>query len=310
MSASSDARLLAVVGPTGAGKTELAESLAVQLGGEIISADSMQVYRGMDLGTAKPARPHAVHYHCLDLVDPGETYSAALFQRDARTAIDGILGRGRTPILAGGTGLYVRSALDDWVIPKGHADTDARRRLEADLARHGPQYMHDRLAALDPKAAALIHPNNARRVLRALEMHQHGVSYAESADRFQKRQSVYDARFLGLTMDRELLYARIDSRVDRMLEDGLLEEVRRLLDRGFREALTAAQAIGYKELVPVLESGADLQSAVTAIKQATRRYAKRQMTWFRADPRIRWLDVTEMSRSETSERAVGLLSSD
>jgi len=304
-------RVQAVVGPTGVGKTALAEELAVRLGGEIVSADSMQVYRGMDVGTAKPAPgERRVPYHCLDLAEPGEPFSAALYQVAAREAISDIAGRGALPILCGGTGLYVRAALDDWDFPAGdQAENPVRKHYEAFAHEHGAEELHRLLAARDPAAAALIHPNNTRRVVRALEMLEQGVSYAEQHAGLERHASLYDARFLGLTMDRAELYRRIDARVDRMLEEGLVEEVRSLLSAGLREALTAAQAIGYKEIVPVVESRAPLEDAADAIKQASRRYAKRQLTWFRADPRVRWLDVTGLSLGAAADAASALLES-
>jgi len=304
-------RVPAVVGPTGVGKTALAEELAVRLGGEIVSADSMQVYRGMDVGTAKPAPgERRVRYHCLDLAEPGEPFSAALYQIAAREAISDIAGRAALPILCGGTGLYVRAALDDWDFPTGdQAENPVRERYEAFAHEHGAEELHGLLSARDPAAAALIHPNNTRRVVRALEMLEQGVSYAEQHAGLERHTSLYDARFLGLTMDRAELYRRIDARVDRMLEEGLVEEVRLLLSAGLSEALTAAQAIGYKELVPVVESGAPLEEAADAIKQASRRYAKRQLTWFRADPRVRWLDVTGLSLEAAADAASALLES-
>lgn len=303
-------RVLAVVGPTGVGKTAVAEELAVRLGGEIVSADSMQVYRGMDVGTAK-ARPdeRRVPSRCIDLVDPGTPYSAALFQADSRAAIADVLAESRLPVLCGGTGLYVRAALDDMRFPSGETTATARTRYECFAEENGAEALHALLAERDPDSAALVHPNNVRRIVRALEMLEaEGVSYAEQHAGFGRRESVYDASFLGLSMDRAELYARIDARVDRMLADGLLAEVRGLLDAGYRDALTAAQAIGYKELVPVLEANADLGEAVESIKQATRRYAKRQLTWFRADPRVVWLDISGMSAGDAADEAQELLS--
>ena len=302
--------VIAVVGPTAVGKSSCAEGLARALGGEIVSADAMQVYRGMNIGTAKPAADErTVPYHCIDLVNPGEAYSAARFQHDARTAIADIAARQRRPILCGGTGLYVRAALDDWSFPSGEVATPARARLEALAAEIGPERLHALLAERDSEAAARIHPNNVRRVVRALEMGEAGTSYAEQAAGFAVRESIYDVVMIGLAMDRDRLYARVDGRVDAMLAAGLLDEVRALLSRGFREALTAAQAIGYRELVPVIEHAADLSDAVASIKRATRRYAKRQMTWFRADPRIRWLDVTELSPERVRSAALRLVES-
>lgn len=304
------ATVIAIVGPTAVGKTDVAEELAADLGGELISADSMQVYRGMDIGTAKPAPSgRRVPYHCIDLVEPGTPYSAALYQRDARSAIDDIAARGKIPVLCGGTGLYVRAALDDWEFPTGDLATPERARLEALADELGPLGMHERLAAIDPTAAAAIHPNNVRRVVRALEMAENGASYAVQAERFSARNAWYPTTLIGLTMERSALYARIDARVDSMLDAGLAAEVADLLNAGYRDALTATQAIGYKEIVPVLDGESTLADASSAIKQATRRYAKRQLTWFRGDPRIQWLDVTGLSAAERASGVRKLLES-
>jgi tRNA dimethylallyltransferase len=300
-----------VVGPTAVGKTALAEHMASVLAGEIVSADSMQVYRGMDIGTAKlPAGKRRVPHHCIDLVDPGTPFSAALFQHEARETITGIVARGRLPVVCGGTGLYVRAALDDWAFPGGEVRTPEREALECEAESSGPEALHERLAAVDPASASLIHPSNVRRTIRALEMAARGDSYARQAERFALRRSIYNTTFIGMTMERETLYRRIDTRVDEMVSAGLLDEVQGLLGAGFREALTAAQAIGYKELVPVVESGADLAEAAAEIKRASRRYAKRQLTWFRGDPRIRWIDATDRSPSECAGEAARLLESE
>jgi tRNA dimethylallyltransferase len=303
--------VVAIVGPTGVGKTAVGEEVAVRLGGEIVSADSMQVYRGMDVGTAKqPSSLRRVPHHLLDVAEPGEHYSVALYQRAARTTIDDVLARGHAPVLVGGSGLYVRAALDDMVFPSGQPASRTRERFEQLAAELGPEGLHAYLAERDPEAAALIHRNNTRRVLRALEMLEgDGVSYADQHALLAERRAVYRACYVGLTMDRSELYARIDRRVDAMLAAGLLDEVRSLLGAGYRHALTAAQAIGYKELVPVIEHGADLGAAVDTIKQATRRYAKRQLTWFRADPRVRWVDVTGSSPDAAAEAAFALVQS-
>jgi tRNA dimethylallyltransferase len=305
-------RVIAVVGPTGAGKSAAAEELASRLGGEIVSADSMQVYRGMDIGTAKqPPAARRVPHHCLDLVEPGEPYSAALFQRDARRAIDGIATRHAVPIVVGGTGLYVRAALDELDFPAGNGASPTRTALQAELASRGPEALYELLVERDPAAAALIHRNNTRRIVRALEvLEDDGTSYADTRERFAERRPHYPATFIGLEVDRDVLYARIDERVDAMLAAGLVAEVADLLDRGYRTALTAAQAIGYKELVPVIDGSGDLATAVAAIKQASRRYAKRQLTWFRADPRVRWLDVTHLSPAQAAEAMIALLESE
>ncbi len=303
-------RVLAIVGPTAVGKTTLAEELAVRLGGEIVSVDSMQVYRGMDIGTAKPPPDvRRVPYRCLDLVDPGTPYSAALFQRDARAAIADIRSEDKLPVVAGGTGLYVRAALDDLRFPEGGTASPERVRLESLADERGRAAVYDLLVELDPASAVLIHPNNVRRVIRALEMHATGTSYAEQLAGSRARTPYVDAFYLGLALERERLYARIDVRVDAMIAVGLLDEVRRLLDAGYRDALTAAQAIGYKELVPVVEGKAALGEAVEQVKRASRRYAKRQLTWFAADPRVTWLDVTELSETDAADVAWELVES-
>jgi len=305
-------RVVAVLGPTGVGKTAVGEELAVRLGGEVVSADSMQIYRGMDIGTAKlPASERRVPHHCIDIADPGTPYSAALFQRDARTAIDAIASAGHLPVLVGGTGLYVRAALDVMDFPKGEAATPVREDLEAILANEGADALYALLQERDPEAALLVHRNNSRRVIRALEMLELGEpSYAVSREHFHERVPFYPSVFIGLTCERGRLYGRIDARVDAMMAAGLLDEVRGLLDSGFRDALTSAAAIGYKELVPVIDGSGDLPNAVIAIKQASRRYAKRQLTWFRADPRVHWLDVTELSHASAADAAMALVESE
>lgn len=302
-------RVVAVVGPTGVGKTRVGEELALRLDGEVVGADSMQVYSAMDVGTAKPPpEERRVPYHCIDLVGPGRPYSAALYQKDARDAIADIASRGKTPVMVGGTGLYVRAALDDWEFPPGHQASTSREQLEALAAEIGPERLHGRLAEVDPAAAALIHPNNVRRVVRALEMAGEGFSYSAQAERFAARASVFDVALIGLTRDRDELYERIGRRVEDMVSRGLLAEVNALLRLGFRDALTASQAIGYKELVPVLEEGADLAGAIDDVKRATRHYAKRQLTWFRADPRVRWIDMTGKRTHVVVGKALALAS--
>lgn len=303
--------VIAVVGPTAVGKTALAEELAVRLGGEIVSADSMQIYRGMDIGTAKPTpEQRRVPYHCIDLVDPGTAYSAALYQDCSRAAIEDIASRGLIPVLCGGTGLYVRGALDALRFSPGEqADNPVRQYYEDLLAEAGAPALHALLAERDPASAAIVHPNNSRRVVRALEMLDNGNSYAEQTSGFSVRSDVYRTAWIGLEMDRSKLYERIDARVDVMVEAGLVAEVERLLSEGLRYALTAHQAIGYKELVPVIEGTAELEDALEDIKQASRRYAKRQLTWFRSDPRISWIDVTDLSLAQATEAALAVIDS-
>lgn len=287
-------KVVCVQGATASGKSELAERVAAILGGEIISADSMQIYRGMDIGTAKvPASERAVAYHCIDILDPGEPYSAALFQHDARAAIEDIRLRGRLPIICGGTGFYVRAALDDMDFAPGDTENPVRLKYMHMLEELGSDSLHELLGQRDPESAALIHPHNVRRVIRAFEMLEEGESYAERKRAFATLPARIPSIKLALDVERQMLYERIDKRVDVMIESGLVDEVRHLLDEGFHDGLTAPQAIGYKEIVAYLEGDITLDEAIAQVKQATRRYAKRQLSWLRRDSEIIWLHADE-----------------
>ena len=284
--------VIAVVGPTASGKSAVADLVAEALGSEVVSADAMQVYRGMDIGTAKtPVSERRVPLHLVDVADPTEPYSAALYQRDSRRAIDRLRAEGRVPVLCGGTGLYVRAALDEMEFPRGEVDGAARQRYQDLAGKLGPEGVHALLAERDPESAALIHPHNVRRVVRALEMLDEGVSYARQSAGFSEPREHYPSLQFALTMDRARLYARIDARVDAMMRAGLLDEVRGLMDAGAADALTSRQAIGYKELIDAFEGRCTIGEAVDLIKLRSRRYAKRQLSWFRRDPRITWLDM-------------------
>lgn len=306
-----DNPVVCVVGPTASGKTALAQRVAELLDGEVVSADSMQIYRGMDIGTGKilPAE-RTVPYWGLDLAEPGEPYSAALFQGYARAAFEDVDARGKRSVLCGGTGLYVRAAIDDYRFPKGEqVDNEVRDRYAA-LARDiGNQALWERLRAADPDSAALIHPNNVRRVIRAFELLDEGTTYARVNAGLKTMAQAVPAVFLSLSVDPAVLNARIDARVDQMLADGLVEEVRSLLRAGFREGLTAPQAIGYKEVVAALEGACSLDDAVAQIKIATHRYAKRQRTWFRKDERIHWIDANDANVEEMTRQALGIIAS-
>ncbi len=290
-------RVISVVGPTACGKSALADEVCLRLGGEVVSADSMQVYRGMDIGTAKtPAGERRVPLHCIDLVDIGQAYSAALFARDAHACIDGLLARDAVPVVCGGTGLYVRAALEEMDFPAGEQqDNETRARYEELAAQMGNDAFHALLAERDPDSAALIHPNNTRRVVRAFELLEQGSSYASEHETLHVRVDRYPTLHVGLTMPRDALYKRIDARVDKMMSLGLVEEVRGLMDAGLSEALTSRQAIGYKEIIEALQGKISMAQAVEQIKRSSRRYAKRQYTWFGADKRIVWLDVSGTS---------------
>lgn len=287
--------VIAVTGPTAVGKSAVADLIAEKLGVPVISADAMQVYRGMDIGTAKtPVSERRVPLLMVDIADPGEAYSAALYQSGARAEIDRVLARGRQAVLCGGTGLYLRAALDEMAFPAGEV-SGARRGAYQELADElGAEGLHLELARRDPRSAAVIHPNNVRRVVRALEMLDEGVSYADQRACFSAPRERYGHTDYALTMDRDELYRRIDARVDAMIDRGLVDEVRALMDAGVGDALTSRQAIGYKEVIDYLVGRSSLADAVDLIKRRSRRYAKRQLSWCRRDPRMIWLDMDEL----------------
>ena len=279
--------VLALVGPTAAGKTGLALAVAERLGAEVVSADAMLVYRGMDIGTAKPTpRERArVPHHLVDLVDPGEEFSVARFQPLARAAIAEVLGRGRSPLLVGGSGLYFHAVVDQFVFPP--PDQAVRSRLEAVAAQLGLPELYRRLAAADPPAAARIQPGNLRRTVRALEvMELTGRPFSSFRAAMDTPVSRYRLTLLGLDPGPELLRARVAERVAAMAEAGLVEEVRRLAGRPLSR--TARQALGYKELLDAMERGTPVPEALEAVVRRTRAYARRQLAWFRRDPRVRW----------------------
>lgn len=287
--------IVAITGPTAVGKSSLADMLAMRWGSEVLSADAMQVYRGMDIGTAKtPADERPVPLRLVDLVDVFQPYSAAQFQVDARGEVERLQSEGKTPIFCGGTGLYLRAALDDMHFPKGEVDDERRERYNKLAEDLGPLGIHAMLEKRDPRSAEIIHPNNVKRVVRALEMCDEGVSYADQAAGFSQHNPFYEHVTFALTMDRARLYKRIDRRVDVMMGEGLLEEVKGLLDCGARDALTSMQAIGYKELISYLDGECTLSDAVDLIKQRSRRYAKRQISWCKRDERTRWIDLDRM----------------
>lgn len=292
--------VVAILGPTASGKSDLAQHVALCIDGEVVSADSMQVYRGMDIGTAKiPQANMLVPHHLIDILDPGEAFSAQLFQSLSRSCFSDIQNRGRVPILCGGTGLYVQSALEDMCFPKGDQQHNpVRTKYEMIAAEHGNQAVWDRLNEVDPSSAALLHPNNVRRVIRALEMYEQGVSYATQVQGMKELSEVVPSIRFALKRDPAYLADRINKRVENMFEMGLVKEVQLLLDDGWRAALTAPQAIGYKEVVSALDGNISMDEAMELIKTATRRYAKRQRTWLRRDSRLIWLDADSLSFSE------------
>ncbi|WP_172135898.1 tRNA (adenosine(37)-N6)-dimethylallyltransferase MiaA [Adlercreutzia sp. ZJ473] len=303
------APVIGIVGPTASGKSDLAQAIALRVGGEVVSADSMQVYRGMDIGTGKVAPSgRVVPHHGLDLVNPGEPYSAALFQAYARACFADIAQRGRRPVLAGGTGLYVRAAVDDYDFPQGEqVGNPVRERYTRLAEEEGPQALWELLRERDPRSAAVVHPNNVRRVVRAFELLEEGMSYAEQKENLGKIEAAVPVVLIGLAVDPDVLKDRIDRRVEDMVARGLVEEVKNLLNQGFRAGITAPQAIGYKEVVAALDDTCTLDEAVERIKVATRRYAKRQRTWFRKDERIRWINADDFDADALAEEALALI---
>lgn len=290
--ASADTPLIAVVGATATGKSDLAIALARQLDGEVINADALQLYRGMDIGTAKvtPEERAGVPHHLLDVLEVTEEASVSAYQRDAREAIAAIRSRGRTPILVGGSGLYVRAVLDDIEFPP--TDAALRERLEQRIAQEGTKVLHRELAASDPEAAGIIGPRDARRIVRALEV---GALTGRPFTAFLPRPLYADASTvqIGLRRDRALLHERIAVRVDRMVEAGLLEEIRTLREKGLDRGLTARRAIGYEQGLAVLDGTLDCAQAIQDTVTGTRRLVRKQDTWFRRDARVHWLDADE-----------------
>ena len=285
-------KIVVVVGPTASGKTRLAVELALAHNGEVVSADSMQIYRTMDIGTAKPTpeEMRGVPHHMLDVADPEEDFSVARYVDMAAACVDDILSRGRLPILAGGTGLYIDSLVSGRNFAAFDPKNDLRDRLETEFERRGGTEMLEELSKVDPEAAARLHPNDAKRIIRALEVwHSTGKTITQHNLETQAIPPRYQALKLGLAFEeRAHMWQRIDRRVDEMMAAGLVDEVRALLDRGIPEKCTAMQAIGYKEMVSALRGDGDTARAAEEIKLRSRQYAKRQLTWFGRDPSTCW----------------------
>ncbi|MFD3792993.1 tRNA (adenosine(37)-N6)-dimethylallyltransferase MiaA [Streptomyces californicus] len=298
-------RVITVVGPTAAGKSDLGVFLAQRLDGEVINADSMQLYRGMDIGTAKLTLPErdGVPHRLLDIWDVTEAASVAEYQRLARREIDRLLAEGRTPILVGGSGLYVKGAIDALEFPG--TDPAIRARLEAELAGNGPGALHARLAAADPAAARAILPGNGRRIVRALEVIE--ITGKPFTANLPGEKPVYEAVQIGVGVDRPELDDRIARRVDRMWEAGLVDEVRALEGSGLREGLTASRALGYQQVLAALAGECTEGDARAETVRATKRFARRQDSWFRRDTRVVWLGGGDRDRRELPLRALALV---
>ena len=281
--------IIAIIGPTASGKTTLGITLARALGGEIISADSRQIYRGMDIGTAKPtaAERREIPHHLIDIEDPDEDYTVAEYQCDAVATIEDVIARGKIPLLVGGTGLYIKAVLENLDIPKTQTNPTLRAEIEAEIARDGLDAVFKKLVARDPEAAYVVDPKNPRRVVRALEV---AITTGEpfTAQRI-KREPLFNAFVLGLNPPPETLRERIDRRVDAMMRDGLMDEVTALIKK-YGLTPVAFDAIGYREIIEYLNGALSFEDAIAAIKINTWHYAKRQMTWFRKTNHVRWVN--------------------
>ncbi len=288
--------LIVLTGPTAAGKTELSIALAKKLNGAIISADSMQVYKYMNIGSAKirPEEMQGVRHYLVDVLDPMEEFHVARFQQMAKEAMDEIYRNGQLPIVVGGTGFYIQALLKDIDFDESSGELPCRKELEETARREGGAVLYERLKQVDPESAEAIHPNNVKRVIRALEFYQEtGQPISLHNKEQREKQPPYTYAYFVLNDDRARLYERIDRRVDRMVEQGLVEEVRWLKEHGYDRSLVSMQGLGYKELFPYLDGTCSLEEAVEIIKRDTRHFAKRQITWFKREPDVIWLNQQE-----------------
>jgi tRNA dimethylallyltransferase len=293
--------LVILTGPTAVGKTELSIELARRIHGEIISADSMQVYRRMDIGSAKitPEEMGGIPHYLIDVLEPTEEFNVVTFQHMAKAAMEEIYAKNHIPIIVGGTGFYIQSILNDISFTETESNTSLREQLEEEARVHGAQWLHDRLREVDEKAAEEIHPNNVKRVIRALEFYREtGGRISEHNQEQKQKQSPYNFAYFVLNMDRARLYERIEYRIDKMMEQGLLDEVKRLQAEGCHPGMVSMQGLGYKELLAYLQGECTLEEAISILKRDTRRFAKRQLTWFRREQEVCWVEKERFEQDE------------
>ena len=293
--------LIVLTGPTAVGKTSLSISLAKAVNGEIISADSMQVYKGMDIGSAKIRKEEmqGVTHYLVDILEPEEEFHIVKFQELAKAALEEIYAKGKIPILVGGTGFYIQAVTRDIDFTQAEQETSYREELEQFAKEKGAEYLHEKLREVDSKSAENIHANNVKRVIRALEFyHQNGTPISEHNEEQKQQTSPYNLAYFVLTAQREILYERIDRRVDQMMEEGLLEEVKSLRERGCHRGMVSMQGLGYKEILAYLEGEYPLEEAVRILKRDTRHFAKRQLTWFRREQDVIWVDKEQFHWNE------------
>lgn len=290
--------IVIIAGPTASGKTKIGIELAKKIDGEIVSADSMQIYKYMDIGSAKPTREEmqGVPHHMIDVVDPKEEFSVAFYRQMAVDCIDNIIKRGKVPIIVGGTGLYINSLTYPLDFTETAKDEEYRFYLQNLAEEKGSHFIHEMLKEVDPESYNRLHPNDLKRIIRALEVYKNtGRPISEFQRESKKREIDFNLAYFGLTMDRTKLYERINQRVDEMFEKGLIDEVKKLKEMGYTKDMTSMQGIGYKEVFDYLDGYLTLEEVKDIIKQNTRRYAKRQLTWFRREDRIFWINLDEFS---------------
>jgi len=301
-------KLLVILGPTAVGKTDLSIDIALHFHGEIISGDSMQIYKGMDIGTAKikPEEMKGVPHYLIDTFTPDHYFTVAEFQELASAKITEINQRGHLPIIVGGTGLYIKSVTHQYQFPTATIDEDFRAEMQALVEKHGKSALHQKLAEVDPETAKRLHTNDVKRIIRALEVYHTTNTPLSILLKEQTLETPYDLLMIGLTMNRQKLYERINRRVDVMIENGLIEEVQQLLKQGYDERYHAMQGIGYKEIIRYLKGEITLENAIHLIKQGTRRFAKRQLSWFKNMPDIHWFDLTHDTVEEKVKNKVNI----
>jgi len=293
--------LVILLGPTGIGKTDLSLKLAKALNGEIISCDSMQIYKYMDIGSAKVSTDDQleIKHHMVDIVYPEEEFTVADFKRKAEAIINDLNNKGKLPIVTGGTGLYINSLVYNLNFTRVGADYELRAELEDLAEKNGAKVVHNILTNVDPESAKKLHPNDLKRVIRAIEIYKlSGTTMSQYNKNFRTEVTDYNLSMIGLTMDRQNLYERINLRVDKMIEAGLIDEVKFLLDKGYTKDLVSMQGIGYKEFIDYLDDKMTLEETIDIVKKKSRNYAKRQLTWFRRDNRIKWFNKDEYLREE------------
>ena len=291
-------KIIVIVGPTAVGKTYVSVELAKKLNTEIISADSMQIYKGMNIGTAKitEEEKQGIIHHMIDIINPDEEYSVSEFKYDAEKIIDRLLSENRIPIIVGGSGLYVNSLIYDLDFGNTKSNKKLREYYTYYYKEHGEDALYDKLLKIDPVAAEKIHKNNIKRIIRALEVYDiTGVKFSELNTDIRKKSNKYDCILIGLSMERKVLYERINQRVDEMLSNGLVDEVSSLIKKGYGKNLVSMRGIGYKEIIEYLEGNTDYEEAVNTLKQNTRRFAKRQYTWFLKDENVKWFSMDNPS---------------